>query len=303
MAEASTLKAQSLTLLSSFIWGSSFVVAKDGLGYMDPYYFLILRMFLAIGFNLSIVLILGKCIKGPLGHREIIFAGALNATAFICQYVGLSITTAMNASLIVELNIFFVALFSWHILKERFRKAQIFAVILATFGIILLTTNGSLENLLRGEIIGDALIGFAGMLWAGYMVIMKQYIKSGNDKAGAWSITFGINFYTTLFLIVPCFLLGSGVLVLPFHVFWEMVYLALFASVFSFLLWYVALRDISPTHSSLLLITSVVFALGLAYIFLGERLQLYGVIGAALIIYAIIIFSMKKQTSSSILSG
>jgi drug/metabolite transporter (DMT)-like permease len=93
---------------------------------------------------------------------------------------------------------------------------------------------------------------------------------------------------------------GHSVLIWHPEILWALVICALFATVFAFLVQTSTQRLISPSHIALIFCTEPVFATLYAYWAAHERLGLYGMIGAILILAGMVISrpATSKQNST-----
>lgn len=100
-------------------------------------------------------------------------AGLLFGTEFGLLFYGLTLTTASHAAILLYTAPFWVALGS-HLLipGERIRRLQLIGLGLAFLG-VLLTFAGRLQAPQPGELIGDALMVAAAILWAATTVLIK----------------------------------------------------------------------------------------------------------------------------------
>ncbi|MFN4312399.1 MAG: DMT family transporter [Ferrovibrio sp.] len=100
-------------------------------------------------------------------------AGLLFGTEFGLLFYGLTLTSASHAAILLYTAPFWVALGS-HLLipGERIRRLQLIGLDLAFLG-VLLTFAGRLQAPQPGELIGDALMVAAAILWAATTVLIK----------------------------------------------------------------------------------------------------------------------------------
>ena len=165
--------AIALLVVSSILWGGSFVSVKIGLKYVNAYDFAFLRMAIASAILVSALGLRGGMKASVLKEVSLWMLGLLNGVAFALQYVGLVFTSAGKAALLVNLNIVIVALLSWRVFRERFGLSKMFGVALGVTGGALIATNGNLSTLFQGEMFGDLLVFSAGLVWAFFIVLNK----------------------------------------------------------------------------------------------------------------------------------
>lgn len=259
---------QIATLLSSILWGSSFVAIGWGLKYLDPYSFAFIRFFAATAILVSAAL-LYKFDWRIFSKRSIIGIGAINGIAYLLQFVGQEYTTPAKTALLVNLNVIVVALLSSRFFGEKLDRSKIYAVIAGAMGVFLITTKGDIRTLLgagRTEFLGDMLALLAGIAWAFYIIMTKKAVSTAamGEKEGkdVMQITTAVFAYTSLAML-PIFLISGGIgkiPQIPLNGWIAIIYTAIFCTVAAFLLWSYGLRKISATSSSVMLLMEVVSA-------------------------------------------
>ncbi|HWZ22812.1 MAG TPA: DMT family transporter [Cytophagaceae bacterium] len=94
-------------------------------------------------------------------------------------YEGLSLTTPINASLMMTGTPFIVLLISFFVIKEELSFYKIVGIILGTTGTILLLLNAE-NSAIKGIFTGDILILINATSWAGFLVTVKPLMKEYN---------------------------------------------------------------------------------------------------------------------------
>ena len=170
-----------LLLMAGAIWGSSFAVIKLGLETVDPIFFALLRFSLGGAVMALAMLAMGRFDRRLLTSRPIIVLSVVNASAFALQNVGLTMTTATNAALLININVGIVAILAAVMLKETITSRTIYGLGIGLAGVIVISTEGDLASVLRGSSLGDLLAFSAGVLWAFYVVYMKRTLEHEED--------------------------------------------------------------------------------------------------------------------------
>jgi drug/metabolite transporter (DMT)-like permease len=287
-------RAVGLTLLSSFFWGSSFVVAGYGVDLADPMLFLMMRFLIAA----PLVLLVFPLLRIPLGavmrNRTIWLLGLLNAAAFVMQYVALVWTTATNVALLISTDLILVGIASVAFLGERPTWLLGAAVLMGFTGVAIVEWESGGMDLSATSLRGDLLALGAAFCWTVYIVISKK-VLSGKGAMSAEQLTGGVCASTTVVLLATLpFMKFTGSRDLPI-VLGLAVYLALFATILAYLLWYKGLAVLSATTTSVILLLEIAFAAILAYAFLGERVGLATVLGGAMICAAAFLAAFAPQ--------
>ena len=116
---------------------------------------------------------------------------AINMLLF---YKGISITTAVNGSIIMTLTPVLVLIWAAILLKERITKFKILGIVIAMIGAIIIIYSPQIE-LTSGNWRGDILILFNGTSYAAYLVIVKPLMKKYKPiTVATWVFTLAIPF-------------------------------------------------------------------------------------------------------------
>ena len=147
----------------------------------------------------------------------IITAISSSVIAPILYLNGLNQTTAVNASLLINIEVLFIISMSLILFKEVLRKKDILGMILLVIGAVYLATKGEIVDILFKEsFVGSLLIIAASFFWS-IDTVLSKYLSNKRDLiwiAGLKSSIGGI-----ILLVVTLFL-GISLLVpwnmLPF---------------------------------------------------------------------------------------
>jgi drug/metabolite transporter (DMT)-like permease len=281
-------------VLASFIWGTSFISVKIGVEHVDPFLFSIMR-FLFGSIVLLAVLLLLKRFDTRLFKNKLLWGISLiNAVALEFQHFGMTMTSATNAVLLVDIDVVFIALLAVVILAEKITNRIVTGLLLGMIGVVIITTNGDLSSVVSGSFVGNAMVFFGGVLWAFYVVYQKKVLVKESDVL---MVTGVVILETTLFLLPMTFLFAGSYVV--DNIGWlSVLYTGVFCTGLAFLLYNTGLKAISATIASVILLLEIVFAMLFAFIVLGETPTIVTAIGGALIIIAIIVISLNGNNES-----
>ena len=269
----------------SFIWGATFVVVKNALSSIGPFYFLGTRFLLAFLFLLAIYwrslpkiswsLLLAGCLIGIF-----LFGG------YAFQTVGLQYTTASNAGFITGLSVVLVPVFHASLNRKAPGLSATAGIILSVLGLGLL----SLEESWHLNP-GDALVLLCAFCFALHIITVGHFAPSFHPP------TLAIIQIGTVSL--ASFLLGAATETWPRH-FTPSVWLALLltaipATALAFLIQNSVQRYTSATHTAIIFTTEPVFAAICAYLWSGEVLSLRQLVGCALILAGMLIAELKGE--------
>jgi drug/metabolite transporter (DMT)-like permease len=271
----------------SLIWGSSFVIIKDTLIYLNEYFLLVVRFAIATGI-LGLYLLLKKI--NPF-KRDLLKKGAiLGLMLFIglgTQTVGLKYTTTTNSAFITGLYIVLIPIFSVLLFKKYPKLWNIFAVVLATLGLFLLTFNNSLGFHFN---FGDLITIIGAVAFAFQILYTDKYVK----KSDPFCLTFTEFVFMTLFSSIFVILFGNISTNFDTHVMFSLIYLGVVVSFVALIIQTTAQKFTQPLKVALIFTLEPVFAGIFGFIFASEILASINLFGAVLILLGMIIAEIKK---------
>jgi len=277
-----------LTSIVAQVWGGSFIAIKIGVENIPPISLAFLRFAIASPFMLILSMI-WKRSRINIKELPMLIAIALTGVTllYILQFTGVKYTSATNASLLINTNVLFIAIFSWIFLKEPFSYRKLAGVLLGFAGAVLVILNGSLSLSLSS--IGDILIIFSAICWAIYSILGKKMLKNYD----AFSLT-TYAFIIGTILFIPFIYKDIWRLEISFTEWLIILYLSLICSVFAYVAWYYVLEKANATEVAIFLNLIPVFVMIMAHFILGEKITPYTLIGAVFIIYAIYLAISNK---------
>jgi drug/metabolite transporter (DMT)-like permease len=278
-------KAEFYLFLTTFIWGSTFVLGKIGMNDLSPFAFITVR------FSLGTVLygmVFFRQIKDiPAGTwKRGIILGILLGVGLAVQNLGLFTTTASKAGFITGMMVIFTPLAQIFFLKKKPKLGNLIGVAVVTFGLYLLTKPGDSE----GVNFGDALVLLSSILFGIYIVFLDVYSKEEHIvKMGFIQVLtvavvslFFLPFETVRLHLTP----ASAVIVL---------YMALFATVITTYVQNRYQKDTTPTSAVIIFSIEPVIGAVLAYFVLNEIIGWIGVAGGALIVCGILVSEFAED--------
>ncbi len=161
-------------LLVTAIWGWTFVLVKDAVGEVGPFWFLAVRFFLASLFALPF------WPRRKSSWRPAALLGVFLFAGYFFQTWGLRYTTAQKSGLITGFSVVLVPVFA-RLLGERVRLGGWAGVVLATAGVALLALAGN--EPLGPTSFGDFLTVLCAISFALYIALLARYAKG--EKASA----------------------------------------------------------------------------------------------------------------------
>jgi drug/metabolite transporter (DMT)-like permease len=283
-----------LTTLAAFLWGSEYAAISLGLRTLSPFWFATLRSLTAILVIAIFIFIFRKDYKGNM--QKIIYdkvvwlLGILNGLGFIFQFLGMTESSASKAVLIININVVTTAILSSKFLGERLGGRKYAALLVGSVGVLLLTTDGNFSKLEAGSLIGDVLVFIGGFIWSCFVVVQKKYIPSNKEELAQHILA--ISAITALVTAIPA-ILFEELPTLEINEIYLVLYLGIFTTALPYYIWIFALRKISATFSSIILLLQIFFGIFLAALLLAESLSIAFFVGGALIVSSVFLTSVE----------
>ena len=266
------------------MWGISFVWMKDILDQQDVYSFLLSRFVVAA---LVMVIVNPKMINRL--NREIItkgsVIGAVLGLGYIFQTLGLDRTTPAITGFITGLYVVLTPLIAAFLLKEKLTTQAWFYIALATLGLAVLSVSGwSIGT-------GEFFVLISAILFAAHILLLSRWSK----KFDAYALTFVQLSTCALVSLVPTTI--NGFTSPPDSQVWGVIlFTAVFATFFAFVIQTWAQARISATKVAVILTMEVVFAALFSVMLGAEPLTLRIVIGGSMVLIAMLMIVQPKVT-------
>jgi len=272
-------------VLTTIIWGFSFVSIKIALNIFTPIGIVFFRYLIAAVFFLGIMFkrketfsIDKSDIKTLLGSS--VFGVVLY---FYCESMGIDLLNASTSAIILAL-VPLVIMISNNILhNERLSLRKILAIIASVVGVVVLVLDDF--SLSGGNLLGYLLMFGAVILWAYYSETSSRLTKKYSElKITAFQAFIAVAIY------------------LPFIFFQDIdysevtmwgwiniAYLGIISSALGFFLYVYGIKKVGPTETGLFVNFIPVVTVFFGFIILGERLSLLELIGGLIIIISMTI--------------
>lgn len=215
----------------------------------------------------------------------------------IFEYGGLALTTASDVALLITSESIFTAIFSWLLLRERFRLLTGLALLLGFLGVYLIVERSLIPNIPAGggawRIVGDLLVILALIFEAFYTVRGKALLV----KHPPLLITAAAIVGSTIFwLPVAGFeVMAHGWPQLGWQSWLGLLWLALMSTVVAYLAWFKGLERIEGSAAATVLFIQPLLGTLLAILLLGEQLLPTTLIGGALILLSVYLIARQEK--------
>lgn len=276
--------AEGMLLLTTFIWGGTFAATKVILdGGLGPMTLLSWRFGIAA---ILFLLFFARRLYKDWTLRTLlvgILLGVLLYVGFGTQTIGLGTTSSSRSGFITALYVVITPLLQMLFGRSRPGPMIWISVLLATTGLWLLS--GQLDASQPELNVGDLYTLVCAVVFAVYIIVLDRY----GAALDAIKITATQLVVVALCCVVHASMTEEPVIPRSLNIWLLLLYLALFASVFT--TWCQSRFQPSTTPSRAALIYSLesVFAAIVGMILLGENLGVIGYIGGGLIVMGLVL--------------
>lgn len=276
-------KGHLIALTTVIIWGMTFAASKIMVGYLDPYWFIVLRFSLAWAI---LFLLSPRPLKPMAWQRErwIILCGILGVTLYyILQNVALLHSTASNTGVLSATSPIFTALWLCIVSRKvRLRPLFFLGFVLCMAGVVMISGGGG-DGL---HLLGDSMALLAALAWGLYCVFVSRTEDLGLSTL---QITRKILFWGTLFCLPFALLLGDASTIRAFtteglRIWGAFLYVVIGASTLCYVFWGKATALLGSVTTSLYMYLLPVFTvIGSAFL-VHDRITLFTILGIAAIL-------------------
>ena len=204
------------------------------------------------------------------------FIGGLILSIGFCGYVfAMYNTTVANTNFIISLQILFLAIFGFFFLKEKINLITLISIVLAMSGVLLMVGN----SLSPGELSGNLAAFTMPITFAVLIMIVRKFpsvdMVPAQFVAGISSCLIG-------------FSLSPTIMISPHDIF--LGFLAGFFQIgFGFIFITIGARTTPSAMVGIIMLSESVLGPIWAFLFVNEIPSLYGLIGGAIILFAVLL--------------
>jgi drug/metabolite transporter (DMT)-like permease len=210
-------------------------------------------------------------------------------------YIGLHSTQATNALLLNATAPLYVIVIAWLILGNRVNARQMVGISISFIGASILVSRGELATLLHLQFnIGDLWIIGALVIWGLYSVLLRFKPKAMSSLMLVFFIAVGGVIFLTPFYIWET--VSGQPMHLNMPTVWSVLYTGIFASVVAFITFNEAVARIGPSKAVYFLHLMPVFGAVFSFIFLGERLEFYHMVGFPIALGGVLMATIIPDT-------
>lgn len=284
--------------LTALFWAGNFVLGRSMHLVIPPIVMAELRWLLAL--LIIFPFLLPKLKKHKtliLKHWPILtLLSVLSVASFnTFIYIGLTVTTATNATILQSVIPIAILVISALWLKEAVSKQQWLGVFISLSGVLILITKGDLASLLDYSINqGDIYVLIAVFLWAIYSILLR-YRPTELDGFTFFGITVLIGSIALLPFSLIEYYYFSPVIVWQNSSLLTILYMAIFPSILAYIFWNKGVSELGAAKAGLFIHLMPCFGLILSSFFLNEKIYTFHIGGILLIFSGIYLAVVTKM--------
>ena len=289
-----------LLSITALCWAGNAIVGRLAAGHIPPVTLSFLRWSLAFLVVLPIAWSHLKrdwaAIRGKLGTMIVLSITGIGIFNTL-QYWALEYTQALNTLLLQSAGPLFVAVWSLVLLGVRLTLAQACGIVVSLTGVLVILLHGDLTTLKSIEFNkGDLIFTVALVIFGLYSVLTLKRPEIHGLSFVAFTFGCGaaclVPFLIWELLTRPVMQLTGNNLLMLFYV-------AVFPSTIAYLCFNRGIQLIGANRAAPFFHVVPVFGSVMAIVFLGERPQLFHIVGFALVLTGVFVASRKQARADS----
>jgi drug/metabolite transporter (DMT)-like permease len=217
---------------------------------------------------------------------------AINQMLFI---KGLTMTTAIHASLLMLCSPILITFLAFWMLKEKITIIKITGLVLGIIGSVLLIAGRQSAGQPKDYLAGDMLIILNGISYAFYFVLVRPLMERYTPlQVVRWVFTFGF------IMMLPVGWMQFGEIrwqQLTFTYTGVLVFVVLAGTFLAYLFNAYGIRVLGPGVTSAYIYIQLVFAVAIAVLFFNEQLTFQKICAGLMILGGVFLVSFRKKNT------
>lgn len=297
--------AEGALILTTIIWGGTFVIIKQALTYVSPMVFIASRFMFAL---LILLPFLHKILKGftLTEFKGGLLLGFLYFMGFVTQTAGLSYTSATKSGFITGTFVIFTPIFQFIFERKSPSRWNLIGIVLVVIGLIFLSSKGTSVFDVFTELGSNFNIGdFLTLLCAVFYSVYIVYLDIISKKA---------RFMPLVFMQISLTAVGGTLFVFLFYavgienikaefntlVIAALLYTAILATIVTTSLQTRFQKYVTPTKAGIIFSFEPICAAVFAYLLIGERIGNFGIIGGIFIFAGLLVTEILDKRAPEI---
>jgi drug/metabolite transporter (DMT)-like permease len=276
-------------VITSIIWGVTYVLMKYSLSFLSPQQIAFARFLIAGIIFVPLLLVM----KERYSRRELLIMIVLALTGVLLYQLlfiwGESGLSAGNASFIVSFEPIFIAVLGISLRRDQLRWTILIGLVISTIGMVVLLKPTSLR---WSELLSAVLVLLSALSWGIFTVVGKDMLVKHNPL----SVT---GYVSVIGLVMLLPFVNSGMISLfqirNVYLIVSLLFIGVFATFIGYLLWFDGLKKVKPiTAGTTLYITPFVTVI-FASILIFEPISLTTIIGGTVILVGLAVMGIKER--------
>ena len=279
-----------LLSLTAFFWSLNWVIGRAIVGHVSPFALTFVRWVVAVMVMMPFAWPQIRAHRQSIRRnwKTILWLGAWGTGLHnVFAYLGLHYTTATNGVILNSSIPVMIIILGWAIYRDTITRVQALGGAVSIAGILAIVSRGDVSMLARLSFNKGDIIVLAGMVfWAAYTVFLRM---KPADLPGLAMLaccgTVGVTLLFPLFLAEMLFFEGHVEFTAATVA--AMLYVGIFPSFVGYVFWNRGVAEVGSNVAGIFMHLMPVFGALLAWMFLGEHIQLFHIVGIALILTGI----------------
>lgn len=292
-AKRLNLFGQLLLFLATLAWGTSFIILKETIELVPPFYVIAVR-FLIAGGIISLIFIKKLKSANMTTFKRGVILGLIVTVAYLTQTLGLTYTTAGRNAFVTGSYCVMCPFIIWIMHKKKPKIVNLVSAVLCIVGLGFVSLSGD-DGTGTNLLLGDALTLLGAVFYAIQIVVIDDFQKKGENTSCMLAyelLTVGVMF-TVLSLIFELPSGGVQAYALTLDQLLRIGYLCLVCTLFAQFAQMFGQKFATPTQTSIILTLEAVFGVVFAVLLGDERLTPMLIVGFVVIFISILISEVE----------
>lgn len=283
-----TIRYAAFILIQSVVYGFGNPLTKVAYRTLTPFWLLSVRFLLAFALFWIFKRQSIKSLLRPSEMKIWLPSALCGSAAYISINMALNLTSATNVGFLMSLPVLFAPILESVVKKRKYQLRHLPLQFLAVVGLYMLCCNGGSFTFRTGD-----LLALLSALFLAGMLVFGESAVSKLDPVAFTACQAGTTAVCSL--VLALLFEDSAVLKRADLPAWlVVVYLAVTCTILAYLMQNIAIRHLSSRSVSMLQCTQPILTAAASFLLLRETLSTIGLIGAAVIIVAVLLDTMQK---------
>ncbi len=278
------VKLNTLMVVVSMIWGSTFLIVQDSIKFAGPFTFLAIRF----GIGALVLAVIFHKRLAQITRAEIITGSIIGLFLFgtyALQTTGLQYISSSKAGFITGMYVPLVAILAVLLLRQKLTSGSVLGVMLSVAGITLISINSSWQFTFG---LGELLTLGCAVAAALHVIAISKFAP----RADAMNLALVQTALTAILSLIVMPIAGEPFVLPPLPVWGSALFLGVAATAFALAVMNRAQQVVSSVQATLIYAMEPVWA-GIFGFLAGERLSIFAWMGCGCIFLGMIVGELK----------